>query len=120
MVIIPLSVSFKSSFLFAGFTFELKKKPNKEQPNPFDEWHSLFNAKTEKDLNMIKAGTKNKGIIEAVKELKEISLTDRLRYEYELCARKQKETVRQSSSMHMGRDRRRVARMKGKKASKYL
>ncbi len=32
---------------------------------------------------MIKSGTKNKGIIEAIKELKEISLTDRLRYEHE-------------------------------------
>lgn len=27
-------------------TIELKKKPNKEQPKPLDEWHSLLNAKT--------------------------------------------------------------------------
>ena len=33
---------------------------------------------------MIKSGTKNLGIIEAIKELKEISLTDRLRYEHEM------------------------------------
>lgn len=33
---------------------------------------------------MIKSRTKNLGIIEAIKELKEISLTDRLRYEYEM------------------------------------
>lgn len=31
---------------------ELKKNPNKEQPTPLDEWHSLFNAKTEEDLDM--------------------------------------------------------------------
>ncbi len=64
-------------------TIELKKNPVKEKPSPLDEWHSLFNAKTEEDLDMIKSGTKNKGIIEAIKELKEISLTDRLRYEHE-------------------------------------
>lgn len=65
-------------------TIELKKKPDKDRQSPLDEWHRLFNAKTEEDLDMIKAETKNKGIIEAIKELKEISLTDRLRYEHEL------------------------------------
>ena len=65
-------------------TIELTKKPNKEQPSPLDEWHSLFNAETEEDLDMIKSGTKNKGIIEAIKELKEINLIDSLRYEHEL------------------------------------
>lgn len=65
-------------------TIELKKEPAKNQPSPLDEWHSLFNAKTEEDLDMIKSRTKNLGIIEAIKELKEISLTDRLRYEHEM------------------------------------
>ncbi len=65
-------------------TIELKKKPCKEQPSALDEWHSLFNAETEEDLDMLKLGTKNLGIIEAIKELKEISLTDRLRYEHEM------------------------------------
>lgn len=65
-------------------TIELKKNPNKEQPSPLDEWHSLFNAKTEEELDMIKSRTKNPGIVEAIKELKEISLTDRLRYEHEM------------------------------------
>lgn len=50
---------------------------------PLDEWHSLFNAETEEDLNMIKSGTKNLGIIEAIKELKNISITDRIRMERE-------------------------------------
>lgn len=77
----------KSGILYTDIieprTIELKKKPNKDRQSPLDEWHRLFNAKTEEDLDMIKAGTKNKGIIEAVKELKEISLADRLRYEHE-------------------------------------
>lgn len=64
-------------------TIELKKKPDKKQPNLLDEWHSLFNAETEEELDMIKSKTKNLGIIEAIKELKEISLTDRLRMEHE-------------------------------------
>lgn len=65
-------------------TIELKKKPDKEQPTPLDEWHSLFNAKTEEDLDMIKSRTKNKGIMEAIKELKEINLIESLRYGHEL------------------------------------
>lgn len=65
-------------------TIELTKKPDSGQPSPLDEWHSLFNAKTEEDLDMIKRKTRNSGILEAIKELKEISLTDRLRYEYEM------------------------------------
>ena len=65
-------------------TIELTKNTDKEQPNPLDEWHSLFNAETEDDLDMIKSKTRNKGIMEAIKELKEISLRDRFRYEYEM------------------------------------
>lgn len=64
-------------------TIELKKAPNREQPVPLDEWHSLFNAETEEELDMIQSKTKNLGIIEAIKELKEVSLTDRLRMEHE-------------------------------------
>jgi len=65
-------------------TIELKKKPNAEQPNPLDEWHDLFNAETEEDLDMIKSNSKNAGIMEAIKELREISFTDRLRFEHEM------------------------------------
>ena len=64
-------------------TIELKKRPSKEQPSPLDEWHSLFNAETEEELNMIRSKTKNLGIIEAIKELKEISISDRIRLERE-------------------------------------
>ena len=49
-------------------TIELTKNTDKEQPNPLDEWHSLFNAETEEDLDMIKSKTKNQGIMEAIKE----------------------------------------------------
>lgn len=65
-------------------TIELKKNPCKENPSPLDEWHSLFNAKTKEDLNMLKQKTKNHGIIEAIKELGEISLTERIRLEHEM------------------------------------
>lgn len=65
-------------------TIELKKKPRQEQSCPLDEWHQLFNAETEEELDMLKSGTKNLGIIEAIKELKEISLSGRLRYEHEM------------------------------------
>lgn len=65
-------------------TIELKKKPRQGQSCPLDEWHQLFNAETEEELDMLKSGTKNLGIIEAIKELKEISLSDRLRYEHEM------------------------------------
>jgi len=64
-------------------TIELKKTPNRAQPAPLDEWHSLFNAETEEELDMIQSKTKNLVIIEAIKELKEVSLTDRLRMEHE-------------------------------------
>ena len=65
-------------------TIELKKKPNAKQPNPLDEWHNLFNAETKEDLDMIKSRTKNAGIIEAIKELREISLPNRLHFEHEM------------------------------------
>ena len=50
---------------------------------PLDEWHSLFNAETEEDLDMIRSETKNLGFIEAIKGLKDISITDRIRLERE-------------------------------------
>ena len=65
-------------------TIELKKRPDAENPSPLDEWHSLFNAQTEEDLDMIKSVTKNIGILEAIKELKEIGLPKMIRMEYEM------------------------------------
>jgi len=65
-------------------TIELKKKLNDEKPSPLDEWHSLFNAETEEELEMLKSKTTNRGIMEAIKELKTISLTDRIRMEHEM------------------------------------
>lgn len=74
-------------------TIELRKQPNEAQPCPLDEWHCLFNAKTQEDLDMIKSKTRNLGIMEAIKELKEISLTDRIRleHEYRLKAKRDRE-----------------------------
>lgn len=39
-----------------------------------DEWIQFFNVKTEEDLRMIKAKTKNPGILEAIRELRRLSL----------------------------------------------
>lgn len=44
-----------------------------------DEWIRLFNAETEEELELLKANTKNRGIIEAVKEVREMSLGKTLR-----------------------------------------
>ena len=44
-----------------------------------DEWIRLFNAETEEDLDMLKAHTKNIGILEAIKEVEIMSLGKRLR-----------------------------------------
>lgn len=46
---------------------------------PMDEWIRLFNAETEEELEMLEAKTKNVGIIEAVKEVREMSLRKTLR-----------------------------------------
>lgn len=51
---------------------------------PVEEWIRFFNAESEEDLDMLKAGTKNTGILEAVKELKLLNLRGRLRARYEL------------------------------------
>lgn len=51
---------------------------------PVEEWIRFFNAESEEDLDMLKAGTKNAGILEAVKELKLLNLRGRLRAHYEL------------------------------------
>ena len=39
-----------------------------------DDWIRLFNAKTEEELKMLEMSTKNAGILEAVKEVREMSL----------------------------------------------
>jgi len=46
-----------------------------------DDWIRLINAETEKELNMIKTG--NAGIMEAIRELKQMSLSKRLRALYD-------------------------------------
>lgn len=63
-------------------TIELHKSP--ERGSKLSEWVSLFNATTEGELDMILAGTKSEGIMEAVREMKILNLRKRIRYEYEM------------------------------------
>ena len=44
-----------------------------------DEWIQLFNAETEEELNMLEARTGNKGILEAIKEVRIMSLGKAMR-----------------------------------------
>lgn len=44
-----------------------------------DEWIQLFNAKTEEELKMLEASTKNEGILEAIREVRGMSLRKTLR-----------------------------------------
>ena len=48
-----------------------------------DEWILLFNARTEEELEMLETKTKNVGIIEAIKEVREMSLVKTLRLLHE-------------------------------------
>ena len=61
------------------YILELEKTLGKEKE--LDDWVRLFRAKSEEDLDMIT--TKNRGILEAIKELKTIGLSNILREEYE-------------------------------------
>lgn len=60
-------------------TLELRKKLSGNEP--VDDWIQFFNAENKEDLDMIR--TKNEGILEAIRELKEISLGKRLRLIHE-------------------------------------
>lgn len=48
-----------------------------------DEWIQLFNAETEEELNMLEARTGNIGILEAIKEVRIMSLGKKLRVIHE-------------------------------------
>ena len=67
------------SDLFEIHVIELKKQISGDKP--LNDWIRLFNAETEADLEMIK--TKNPGILEAIKEVKVMSLRKDLRALYE-------------------------------------
>ena len=60
-------------------TLELRK--NLMEQNRMNDWIRLFNAESEEDLDMIK--TENAGILEAIREVKIMSLSKRLRAHYE-------------------------------------
>lgn len=48
-----------------------------------DEWIRLFNAKTEEELEMLEASTNNLGILDAIKEVRIMSLRKNLRLWHE-------------------------------------
>ena len=48
-----------------------------------DDWIRLFNAKTEEEMEMLKASTKNLGVLEAIKEVRVMSLRKNLRLIHE-------------------------------------
>ena len=48
-----------------------------------DEWIQLFNVETEEDLKMLEAMTRNPGILEAIKEVRHMSLGKWARVRYE-------------------------------------
>jgi predicted transposase/invertase (TIGR01784 family) len=58
---------------------ELRKKLR--GTGEMEEWIQFFRADSEEDLNMI--GTKNPGILEAIREVREMSLSRRLRLRHE-------------------------------------
>ncbi len=60
-------------------TIELRKKLKGN--DPLNDWIRFFNAESEGDLDMIKS--KNMGIREAIRELREMSLPYRIRMKYE-------------------------------------
>lgn len=60
-------------------TLELRK--NLMEENRMNDWIRLFNAESKEDLDMIK--TENTGILEAIREVKIMSLSKRLRLHYE-------------------------------------
>ena len=67
------------SDVFEIHTIELKKKLMGNEAA--DDWIRLFNAESEEDLERIK--TENAGLREAIREVKRMSLSERLRARYE-------------------------------------
>ena len=62
-----------------------------------DEWIQFFNVKTEEDLKMIKAKTKNPGILEAIRELRRLSLDSPIKWRYDAyMKRKRDEKAREA------------------------
>ena len=69
------------SDMFEIHIIELRKRLNGS--DRMDEWIQLFNARTEEDLEMIQAKTKNPGILAAIREVKVMRLGKNLRALYE-------------------------------------
>ena len=67
------------SDIFEVHIIELRKKLNGS--TKIDDWIRLFNARTEEELDMIQ--TNNPGLLEAIHEVKTMSLSKRMRLRYE-------------------------------------
>ena len=65
--------------IFEVHIIELRKKLNGS--TKVDDWIRLLNAKTEEELDMIQ--TNNPGLLEAIHEVKTMSLSKRMRLRYE-------------------------------------
>ena len=62
-----------------------------------DEWIQFFNVETEEDLRMIKAKTKNPGILEAIRELRRLSQDSPIKWRYDAyMKRKRDEKAREA------------------------
>ena len=62
-----------------------------------DEWIQFFNVETEEDLRMIKAKTKSPGILEAIRELRRLSLDSPIKWRYDAyMKRKRDEKAREA------------------------
>lgn len=70
------------SDMFEIHIIELRKKLNGN--DRMDEWIQLFNAKSEGDLDMIRAKTNNQGILTAIREVKLMGLGRNMRMLYEM------------------------------------
>lgn len=66
-------------FTFEIHTIELRKGLKEKQP--LSDWIRFFNATSEEELNMI--NTKDPGLLEAIREVKVMSLSRRFRLRYE-------------------------------------
>lgn len=58
-------------------------KPLNGSDRELDDWIRLFNAETEEELEMLEAKTKNPGILEAIKEIRVMSLGRTIKVLYE-------------------------------------
>lgn len=100
------------SDVFEVHIIELRKKLKGN--TRIDDWIRLFNAESEEDLDMIQ--TRNAGIVEAIKEVKLMSLSKRMRLLYE--ARMKARRDRRAREEYVRQEGRQVGLQEGFSAGK--